>query len=66
MGDKTLGKYEPLKAGADVGRQEAREPVPDEETEAGDSACWAHLLCPECGSVLVEGHRPGCPVAVSA
>lgn len=23
--------------------------------EGGDSACWAHLLCPECGTVLDEG-----------
>jgi len=58
-----LDKYEPLEAGAEVGRHDDRQPVPDAETEAGDSACWAHLLCPECGSVLVEGHRPECPVA---
>jgi len=22
--------------------------------EAGDSACWAQLVCPECGSLLSE------------
>jgi len=30
-------------------------------TEAGDRACWAGLLCPECGAVLTEDpHRDGC------
>ena len=32
--------------------------------EAGESACYAHLLCPECGAVLDGGpHRPGCAAA---
>jgi hypothetical protein len=30
--------------------------------EAGDSACWAQFVCPECGGVLTEdaGHAEGC------
>jgi tellurite resistance-related uncharacterized protein len=29
--------------------------------EGGETACWAHLLCPECGIVLDGGpHVPGC------
>lgn len=32
--------------------------------EGGDPACWAQLLCPECGAVLDGGpHREGCAVA---
>ena len=33
----------------------------DEPVGVGDPACWAGLVCPECGAV-VEGcsHRPGC------
>ena len=30
--------------------------------EGGDAACWAHLVCPECGAITTGGHRPGCPV----
>jgi tellurite methyltransferase len=29
--------------------------------EGGESACWAGLICPECGSVIDGSpHRPGC------
>ena len=28
--------------------------------EGGESACWAHLVCPGCGAMESEGHRPGC------
>jgi hypothetical protein len=28
--------------------------------EGGEAACYAHLVCPECGWVVTEGHRPGC------
>ncbi len=39
----------------------AREP-----DEGGDPVCWAHLVCPECGAMISEGHRPGCPSAPAA
>jgi uncharacterized protein YeaO (DUF488 family) len=29
--------------------------------EAGEAACFAHLICPGCGAVAGEGHNPGCP-----
>jgi hypothetical protein len=37
----------------------AREPGAGDE-EGGDPVCWAHLVCPECGSIVTEGHRAGC------
>lgn len=30
--------------------------------EGGEPACFAHLVCAECGAVTTEGHRPGCSV----
>ena len=32
-----------------------------EAREGGESACYAHLICPECGTVLDGAvHRDGC------
>jgi len=35
-----------------------------DQDAGGESACFAHRLCPDCG-VLLDGspHRPGCPQA---
>ena len=41
--------------------QVLRQPV--ESDEGGDPVCWAHLVCPECGAIETEGHRPGCTAA---
>ena len=32
----------------------------EEDEEGGDPACWAGLVCQECGAVISEGHRSGC------
>ena len=31
--------------------------------EGGEAACWANLVCPECGAMTTEGHRPDCSSA---
>ena len=36
-----------------------------EPDEGGEAACFAHLVCPECGAVTTEGHRPGCALAAA-
>ncbi len=44
-----------------------RQDVRDSEADkGGEAACWAHLVCPECGAMESEGHRPGCAQATSA
>lgn len=34
--------------------------------EGGEPACWAHLVCPECGAMASGTHRPGCGLAAGA
>jgi hypothetical protein len=33
--------------------------------EGGEAACWAHLVCPECGVIVSEGHAAGCGFAAA-
>lgn len=40
-----------------VRNEPTAEPV---DEQGGDPVCWAHLVCPECGAVVTEGHRAGC------
>jgi uncharacterized protein YeaO (DUF488 family) len=35
----------------------------EDSAEGGGGACWAHLVCPECGAMTTEGHRPDCSSA---
>jgi hypothetical protein len=30
------------------------------EALGGESACYAHLVCEECGAMTTEGHHPSC------
>ena len=36
------------------------------EEQGGDRACWVHLVCPDCGAVVSEGHTPGCQAGSSS
>jgi hypothetical protein len=33
------------------------------EDAGGEAACWAHLVCPECGAITSEGHQDSCVLA---
>lgn len=33
------------------------------EPEGGESACFAHLVCAQCGALEHEGHHDGCTAA---
>lgn len=41
----------------------ARVEAGSEAEVGGEAACWAHLVCPQCGAMESEGHQPGCPAA---
>ena len=45
---------------ATVLAQVLRQPPDDAEPQGGDAACWAHQVCPDCGAIETEGHRPDC------
>jgi uncharacterized protein YeaO (DUF488 family) len=36
-----------------------------EPEEGGEAACFAHLVCPECGAVVTEGHAPACTLTAT-
>jgi hypothetical protein len=38
----------------------------DQSERGGEAACFAYLVCPECGAVTTEGHQPGCTLAAAA
>jgi len=58
-----IDEPDPTAATADASRHEAGGSAPAQPAphEGGESACWAHLLCPECGAILDGGcHIEGC------
>ena len=66
LGAMRFGISTPHDLRAGVGESPAEVDSSSEETTVGgDPACWAHLICPECGAVISEGHQAGCPAAVA-
>jgi uncharacterized protein YeaO (DUF488 family) len=57
-----------LRAPADPaeGGERADPSDPPDPAEGGEAACFAHLVCAECGAVVTEGHREGCGLARAA
>jgi hypothetical protein len=49
-----------------VAGERAQDAARGEPDEGGAAACWAHLVCPECGAVESEGHVAGCTFASAA
>lgn len=53
----------PGEPAADPLQEAGQAPSPagsEEARDGGDPACWACLVCQECGAVVSEGHRAGC------
>ena len=40
--------------------------APGTVEQGGEPACFANLVCPECGWVTTEGHAAGCAAARDA
>jgi hypothetical protein len=56
-----------LTATKDVARSQAEvlaqvlcQPEQADDDAGGEPACWAHLVCPQCGAMVTEGHAAGC------
>ena len=54
------GRGEPATDPARAAHESWPAAEPEEDAEGGDPACWAGLVCQECGAVITEGHRTGC------
>jgi hypothetical protein len=52
--------------GDDTAGPERTGRAPSFELEGGEAACWAHLVCPECGAITSEGHQKDCPLDVQS
>jgi hypothetical protein len=58
---------EPIqRPGDDAADPESADRSPGFEPEGGEAACWAHLVCPECGGITSEAHQKGCLLAAQS
>ncbi len=44
----------------------ASSPATEHDEEVGDSACWAHRVCPECGRLNQMEHPDACEACGAA
>ncbi len=63
VGDTTMADSQRVHGDAPREAEGDRRPLADDD-RPGDAACWARIVCPECGEL--GGHRAGCPVAAEA
>ena len=52
--------------GDDAAEPQDADQAASAEPAGGEAACWAHLVCPECGAITTEGHLKGCPLAAQS
>jgi len=55
-----------MTASMDEERTSARATPAAEHEEGGDSACWAHRVCPECGRLNAAEHPHACEACRAA
>jgi hypothetical protein len=48
----------PTESRDDIPEGAAVHPAPTDA--GGEAACWAHLVCDECGALEHDGHHEGC------
>jgi hypothetical protein len=46
--------------GLSAGSTMNEHPTIEHDDQGGEVACYAHLLCPECGAVVDESHDANC------
>lgn len=56
----TSGRLSPEGDAPGTDRHEVTGGQAEDGPAGGEPACWAHLVCAECGAMTGGEHRPGC------